>query len=159
MIRSSRRWLLSFGLAIGVLALVTIVLVLITASPANDKPLLPEDTPEGTVQRFLLAIRDKDYLTAESYLSPPAPDDKNKMTPDLRQNQIYGTGEGPGWKTTLGKSTIRDNEATVDVTVSVFRPTNGPFGNSVNTYQVTFFLKKVATSWKITSPLNLWWLY
>lgn len=155
MIRSSRRWLFGFGLAIVVLAIVTIVLVLTTGSP-SDKPLLPQDTPEGTVQRFLLAIRDKDYLAAESYLAPPASTDKTAY--DLRQNQMYGTGERPGWKTTLGKSTIRDNEATVDVTVSVFRP-GGPFENSVNTYQVTFFLKKVETSWKITSPLNLWWLY
>ncbi len=155
MVRSSRRWLFGFGLAIVVLAIVTIVLVLTTGAPA-DKPLLPEDTPEGTVQRFILAIRDKDYLTAESYLAPIAPDDKTPY--DLRQNQIYGTGEGPGWKATLGKSSVRGNEATVDIAVSVFRP-SGPFENSVNTYQVTFFLTKTATSWKITSPLNLWWLY
>lgn len=152
---SSRRWLFGFGLAIGVLAIVTIVLVLTTGSPA-DKPLLPADTPEGTVQRFILAVKEKDYLAAESYLAPPALDDK--QFPNLRQNQIFGTGEGPGWKTTLGKSTIRGDEATVDVTVSVFRP-SGPFENSVNTYQVTFFLTKAGGSWKITSPLNLWWLY
>ncbi|MBI2287503.1 MAG: hypothetical protein HYY41_05890 [Chloroflexi bacterium] len=151
---TSRRWLLTVGLAIGVLAIVAIVLVLTTGSPA-DKPLFPEDTPEGIIQRFILAIRDKDYLTAETYLAPPT-DDRTKN--DLRQFQISGRDEGPGWKAALGKSTIRDNEATVDVTVSVFRP-GGPFENSVNTFQITFFLKKVGTAWKITSPLNLWWLY
>lgn len=153
---SSRRWLIGFGLAIGVLAIVTIVLVLTTSSGA-DKPLLPENTPEGTVQRFLVAIRDKDYLTAQSYLAPPT-DNKTPYDFPLQQRQIVGQGEGPGWKTTLGKSSVRGNEATVDVAVSVFRP-NGPFGNSVNTYQVTFFLKKAGDTWQITSPLNLWWLY
>ena len=152
--RSSRRWLFTFGLAIGVLVIVTVVLVLTTASPA-DKPLLPEDTPEGTVQRFLLAVRDGDYLAAESYLAPPIDD---KITYDLGRNRVAGFGEGSGWKATLGKSIVRDDEATVDVTVDVFRP-RGPFENSVRTYQVTFFLKKEATSWNITSPINLWWLY
>ena len=152
--RSSRRWLFTFGLAIGVLLIVTVALVLTTASPA-DKPLLPEDTPEGTVQRFLLAVRDEDYLTADSYLSPPIDD---KADYDLRRIRETGPGNGPGWKATLGKSIERDDEATVDVTVDVFRP-RGPFENSVRTHQVTFFLKKEGTSWKITSPVNIWWLY
>ncbi len=152
--RSSRRWLFTFGLAIGVLVIVTVALVLTTASPA-DKPLLPEDTPEGTVQRFLLAVRDEDYLAADSYLSPTIDD---KIAYDLRRSRPAGSGDDPGWKATLGKSIVRDDEATVDVTVDVFRP-RGPFENSVRTNQVTFFLKKEGTSWKITSPVNIWWLY
>ncbi|MBI4188565.1 MAG: hypothetical protein HY529_05090 [Chloroflexi bacterium] len=152
---TSRRWLFIAGLAIGLLAVVAIVLVLTTSSSA-DKPLLSEDTPEGIVQRFILAIKNKDYLTAESYLAPP-PDNKTPY-PDLRQIQVGGQSEGPGWKAALGKSTVRGDDATVDVSVSVFRP-GGPFENSVNTFQVTFFLKKIGTVWKITSPLNLWWIY
>ncbi len=152
--RSSRRWLFTFGLAIGVLVIVTVVLVLTTASPA-EKFLLPEDTPEGTVQRFLLAIRDEDYLAAESYLSPTIDD---KIAYDLRRNRVTEPGERSAWKATLGESVVRDDEASVDVMVDVFRP-RGPFENSVRTHQVTFFLKKEGVSWRITSPVNLWWLY
>ncbi len=152
--RSSRRWLLAFGLTIGVLVIVTMALVLTTSS-LGDEPLLPENTPEGTVQRFLLAVRDEDYLAADSYLSPTIDD---KIAYDLRRPQPVGSGDGPGWKATLGKSIVRDDEATVDVTVDVFRP-RGPFESSVRTHQVTFFLKKEGASWKITSPVNLWWLY
>ncbi len=152
--RSSRRWLFAFGLAIVALVIVTVVLVLITASPA-DEPLLAEGTPEGTVQRFLLAVSDQDYLTAESYLSPTIDDE---IDYDLWRDRVDTFGEGSGWKATLGKSIVRDDEATVDVTVAVFRP-RGPFENSVRTYQVTFFLQKEGTSWRITSPVNLWWLY
>jgi hypothetical protein len=137
-----------------VLVIVTVVLVLLTSS-REDEPLLPEDTPEGTVQRFLLAVRDGDYLAADSYLSPTIDD---KPGYDLRRNRVVGPGEEPGWRVTLGKSIVRDDEATVDVTVSVFRP-RGPFENSVSTHLVTFFLKKEGTSWSITSPVNLWWLY
>ncbi len=152
--RSSRRWLLTFGLAIGVLVIVTVVLALTMASQ-GDEPLLPEDTPEGTVQRFLLAIRNEDYLTAESYLSPTIDD---KIAYDLRLNRAAELSERAGWKATLGKSVVRDDETTVDVRVDVFRP-RGPFENSVSTYRITFFLKKEGASWKITSPVNLWWLY
>lgn len=152
--KSSRRWLLAFGLTIGVLVIVTVALVLTTSS-RGDEPLLPEDTPEGTVQRFLLAIRDEDYLTADSYLSPTIDD---KITYDLRLNRPAGSGEGSGWRATLGKSVVRDDEATVDVMVDVFK-LRGPFENSVRTYRIAFFLKKEVTSWSITSPVNLWWLY
>ena len=152
--RSSRRWLLVFGLTIGVLIIVTVALVL-TASSRGDEPLLPEDAPEGTVQRFLLAIRDEDYLAAESYLSPTIDD---KVTYDLRQNRLAGPSEDPGWKATLGKSIVRDDETIVDVTIDVFR-TRSPFENSVHTYQIAFSLKKEGISWSITSPVNLWWLY
>jgi len=124
-------------------------------APRGDEPLLPEDTPEGTVQRFLLAVRDGDYLAAESYLSPTIDD---KIAYDLRRDRLAGPDEGAGWKATLGKSVVRDDEATVDVMVDVFRP-RGPFENSVSTYRITFFLKKEGTSWRITSPVNLRWLY
>ena len=152
--RSSRRWLLASGLAIGVLVIVSVVLA-ITMASQGDAPLLPEDTPEGTVQRFLLAVRDGDYLAAESYLSPTIDD---KTTYDLQRNRVVGPSNRPGWKATLGKSVVRDDEATVDVILDIFSP-QGPFENSVRTYQVTFFLKKEGTSWRITSPVNLWWLY
>ena len=151
---SSRRWLFTFGLAIGILVIVAVALAL-TMGSQGEEPLLPEDTPEGTVQRFLLALRDEDYLAAESYLSPTIDD---KIAYDLRRDRLTGRGEGSGWKATLGKSAVRNDEATVDVTVNVFRP-RGPFENSVRTYRITFYLKKEVTSWKITSPANLWWLY
>jgi len=153
--RSSRRWLFAFGLAIVALVIVTVVLVLATTSPA-DKPLLPEDTPEGTVQRFLLAVSDQDYLAAEGYLSPTI--DEDKIDYELWRDRIVELGEDSAWQATLGESIIRGDEATVDVTVAIFRP-RGPFDNSVRTHQVTFFLQKEGTSWRITSPVNLWWLY
>lgn len=152
--KSSSRWLYMFGIAIGVLVIATVVLALTTGSP-SDKPLLSEDTPEGTVQRFLVAVRDGDYLAAEGYLSP-SDDDRTELK--FLRNRAIGSSEGPGWKATLGNTIIRDDEASVEVTVDVFRP-RGPFDNAVNTQQITFFLVKEEGSWKITSPVNIWWLY
>jgi len=149
-VKSSSRWLLAFGATIGVLVIVAIVLV-VTMAGEGGVPLLPEDTPEGTVQRYLLALEAEDYQKAYSYLS-------TNMTYETWRRRIYRPEERPGVKVTLGKSAVRDNEATVDVVVDVFRP-GGPFENPVRTQHGTFFLKKEGTSWKITSPWDVWWLF
>ena len=64
--KSSNRLLLSFGVGIGILVVVAVALVLSTSGSVS---LLPEDTPQGTVQRFLMALQDKDLQKAYSYLS------------------------------------------------------------------------------------------
>ena len=152
--KSINRLPLAFGIAIGLLTMVAVVLVLATAG-AEDGPLLPEDTPEGTVQRFLLALEDEDYLKAYGYLSPPTSED---VPYESMRKRLARSGEKLGWKATLGKSLVMDDEATVDVVVDVFSP-RGPFENPVRTHHITFFLKKTEASWTITSPVNLWWLY
>ena len=64
--KSSSRLLLGFGITIGILVVVAVALVL---STRGSVPLLPEDTPQGTVQRFLTALQNKDLQKAYTYLS------------------------------------------------------------------------------------------
>ena len=151
--KSSSRWLLAFGATIGVLVIVAIVLVL--TIPTQETRLFPEDTPEGTVQRYFLALQAEDYVKAYSYLSPPPTE---KYPYEEWRSPLIRSEEKPGWKVSLGKSAVSDSEATVDVVVDIFRP-GGPFENPVSTQRVTFFLKKEGTSWKITSPWDVWWLF
>jgi len=152
-VKSSSRLLLAFGAVIGALVIVAIVLVL--TMPTHETPLLPEDTPEGIVQRYFLALQAEDYVTAYSYLSPPP---SEKYPYEEWSGPFTSPGEKPGFKVTLGKSAVKDSEATVEVVVDIFRP-SGPFDNPVRTNYVTFFLKKEGTSWKITSPWDVWWLF
>jgi hypothetical protein len=152
--KSSSRWLLIFGVAIGVLVIAAVVLVL--TMPALETRLLPEDTPEGIVQRYFLALQKEDYVTAYNYLSSSI----QKTEPyAVWRGHFSSSGEKPEWKVTLGQSVVKDSEATVDVVVDVFRP-GGPFGNPVRNQHVTFSLQKEGTSWKIASPWGvLWWLF
>jgi hypothetical protein len=152
-VKSSSRWLLAFGVAIGVLVIVAVVLVL--TMPTPEARLLPEDTPGGTVQRYFLALQAQDYVTAYSYLVPPS-NEKNPY--ETWRSPLISSEEKPEWKVTLGKSAVTDSEATVDVTVDIFRP-SGPFDSPVRTQHITFFLKKEGTSWKISSPWDVWWLF
>ena len=152
--RSSSRLLLAFGVAIGVLVIVAIVLVLTMVSK-EPSPSLPEDTPEGTVERYLLALENEDYLKAYSYVSPTS---DSKITYESWRGSFSTSRERPGWKATLGKSSVLGDAATVDVTIDVFSPSR-PFANPVRTQHYTFQLKKEGSSWSITNPVWLWFFY
>jgi hypothetical protein len=116
-VKPSSRWLLIFGAAIGALVIVAIALVFTLGRPGSA-PLLPEDTPEGTVQRYLLALEAEDYKTAYSYLSFPS---NKQISYDVWKGRAIRYEEKHGVKVTLEKSTVTGDEATVYVVVDVFR--------------------------------------
>jgi hypothetical protein len=150
--KSANRVLIAFSAAI--LLLVVIAVVLVLALPEKTAPLQPEDTPQGTVQRYILALDNQDYLVAYGYLLPP-PD--TKETYDQWRGMLVKPGETPSHRITLGKTDINGAEATVEIVIDVFR-TAGPFDNPVNTNRITFFLKNTGGVWKISSPLDYYWL-
>jgi len=149
--KSSTRWLLGFGSAIVVLVLVAVILVL-TMTGENSYNLLPEDTPEGIVQRYFLAIEAEDYEQAYSYLSPAATSEES------RYNTYEGWHQGllqrkqtNAWKVTLGESSVTETKAVVPVTVDIFSP-DTPFEDPVSTRSYTFTLEKEEGLWRIISP-------
>jgi hypothetical protein len=152
---SSRRWLFIFAIVIGVLVIATVSLVLLTKG--NKVTLLPEDSPQGTVQRYLMAIQEKDYQKAFGYLSFN-PTDKITTFSDW----LMMVGPQPSsqsvWKATLGKVTVNGNDAAVEVTIDTARP-GGLFGDSEFSQQLTFFLTKTNNAWLITSPTYIYWIY
>ncbi len=153
--KTSNRLLLWFGVAIGVLVIVTVALVLSTTRGSST--LLPEDTPEGTVQRFLLAMEQQDFAKAYSYL---ALDEKGQRVPYESWVQSIPRGSsGSGWKATIDKTTVSGDQATVIVTVSVLHPLRGPFNDPVSTNTLSFSLKKISGSWLIVSRPDIWYLF
>ncbi|HEX9897380.1 MAG TPA: hypothetical protein VGA85_06965 [Dehalococcoidales bacterium] len=153
--KSSNRFLLGFGIAITILIIITITLVVTNRGIA---PLLPEDTPQGTVQRFLLAIQEHDVQKAYSYLN--VEEKTGKLTYDdwarswadeIRSSQT-------AWKATLGNTVITGDSATVEVLIDVFQP-GGPFEDPIYTNDYTYELKKINGSWFITERPWLYWLY
>ena len=154
--KSSNRWLIAFVAGVAVLVVATIVLVL---SGKPGATLLPANTPEGIVQRFLIAVQETNYEKAYTYLS--LTDDKGgKITYDQwLATKPYPYGSSPSsWKATLGQTTVTGERANVEVNVDVFRP-SGPFGNAVQTQQVLFQLTRSGETWLITSPPYLYFIY
>ncbi|MBI4268032.1 MAG: hypothetical protein HY662_04525 [Chloroflexi bacterium] len=152
------RFTLGFIIAILVLIAVTVGLVLTTDKPTTT---LPENTPEGTVQRYLTAIQEQDYPKAYSYLTfERTPKDTRPTTYDewVRSLPVPYQSSQPAWRATLGKITTSDNQSTVEILIDIFRP-GGPFENPVRTQTVPFQLVKTGDSWLIISPPYLYWIY
>jgi len=151
--KSSRRWLIVFAVAIGILMISSLGLVLFSA---NKVSLLPENTPQGTVQRYLMAIHDKDYPKAYTYYALDA-----ATTPGNVTNydtwlayvlpQLYFTQSV--WKATLGTINESGSVATVDVIIDTMN-SNGLFGNSSYSQTYTFSLVKTGNYWLITAGNN-----
>ena len=70
---TSSRWLAAVAVVIVVVAVIGITVAFLYRS--GDLPLLPEGTPEGTVQRFLSTIEQGDSRLAYDYLSPTLQED------------------------------------------------------------------------------------
>jgi hypothetical protein len=153
--KSSNRFLLGFGIAITILVVITITLVLTDSGIA---PLLPENTPEGTVQRFLLAVQDHDLQKAYTYLD--VVESGKRLTYEDWVQSIsprYQT-MSTAWKATFGKTTVNNNTATVEVMIDVFEP-SGPFDNPIRTQTDFYQLKLVGGKWLITTRPWLYWFY
>lgn len=153
--KTSGRFLLGFGIVIVVVVAVAVILALIGGN--EPVKLLPEDSAEGTVQRYLMAVKEQDYVKAYTFISPQSEyfktnpyDNWVRSTQSMRGNS--------SWKASIVKSTIRDNSATIEVAVDVFRP-GGPLENPVNTNRIIFLLQKENSKWLINSPVDLYWLY
>jgi hypothetical protein len=153
--KTSNRFLLGFGIII--LAIVGIAVILAVTGGNEQVKLLPETSPEGTVQRFLLAVKDHDYQKAYGFLAPQ-PEPVKGDTYENWVRSVQNPRDTSSWKASILKSTVRDNDATVEVAVDIIRP-EGPLMNPVNTNQVTFMLQKQEGRWLISQPADIWWLY
>ena len=153
--KSSSRSLVIFGAVIGLLVVVALVMVLVTSG--QPIKLFSADTPEGVVQRYLLALDMGDYVTAWSYLAPQ-PSDKPMTFDDWRRSFNFQATR-PAYKATLGATQVTGDLATVEVIIDTFRQSNGLFNNPVSTNRVIFSLQRSGATWKITDPTYVYWLY
>ena len=153
--KTSSKFLLGFGIVIVLVVAVAVTLAVISGN--EPVKLLPEDSAEGTVQRFLMAVKEQDYVKAYTFLSPQSENLKTRPYEDWVRSMQSMRGNS-SWKASIVKSTVRENDATVEVAVDVFRP-DGPLANPVNTNHIMFLLQKENGKWLINSPVDLYWLY
>jgi hypothetical protein len=154
--KSSNRALAVFGAVIGILALTALVLVLIKGNSPVE--LLPEDSPQGVVQRYMIAIDEGDYAAAWGYLAPRP--DGEKLAYDAWLRSVMAPSSGSSsYRATLGDTSVSGDSATVEVIVDHLRSQDGIFGDPVDTSRVDFFLQKLDGAWKISDPVYVWWLY
>jgi hypothetical protein len=153
---SSRRWLIIFTIVIVVLVLATTLLVLLTGE--NEADLLPEDSPEGIVQRYLIAVQERNYQEAFDYLLFDPSEEIESYDDWVRMRGVPRIAEGVTWKATLGQTIQNVDNATVQVIIETLRP-GGPFDNPVRSRQISYELKRIDGQWLITSPTHIYWIY
>jgi hypothetical protein len=142
----SKMWLIGGLVLVVALAVGAVVTALVTSRSGAD--LLPADSPEGVVQRYLLAVEKEDYREAHGYLTA-------NLQGRCRVEELAGRDHWPysdeDQEMTLEKTQTFNGSAVVTATVSVFRP-DVPFGESDYSYDRTFNLKLEDGQWRLTVP-------
>lgn len=139
----ARVWLIGVTVFVIALAVAGIVVALVTRS--GD--LLPADSPEGAVQRYLRALQGQDYEVAYGYLSSAS---KNGCSLEdfLRQASYREVRDS---HMTLEDTRRLDGTAIISARVTVF-DLEVPFGSSEYSYERTFQLKLENGAWRVTWP-------
>jgi hypothetical protein len=144
----AKMWLVA-----GVIFLVALMAAAVTTALVTTRGgphLLAADSPEGVVQRYLLALQKEDYREAYSYLSS---DLQTRCSLDDLVGTYYWPYAQEG-QVTLERTERYDGSAVVRATVTVFHG-DPPFGASEYSYDRTFQLKLEGDQWRLTGPE--WW--
>jgi hypothetical protein len=144
------RFLLGIVIGIAVIALAAVAVFLVR-QPAMDYG--SEDTPEGVLQNYVLALVRGDNDRAYAYLA----EGKNK--PDRQQFQVGVNAMEYDFKNTslkVGKAETFDSEAIVDVQVR--RSGGGPF-NDVYISNETSRLVLQEGIWKVANAPTPYWFW
>lgn len=142
------RFLIGIIAGIGLLILIAMLLFFVRQEKAE---YLPDDTPSNVVHNYILAVVQRDYERAYSYLID-AP-----IKPGLslfQQDLLRGSTDINQMNVTIGEIFIDGDNATIQL--SMLQSYQGPF-NNLGRYTDSGQLKKENGDWKIVSlPYPLW---
>lgn len=130
----------------GVLAVVLIAVVIVLTFGSPDVEHFPPDSPAGTVQRYLNALRERDYETAESLLSARA----RRQVPADEFRRIIFCPPQDGRRVRALTTVETDSRATVTLSIEQISGTGLRFERY--TYEQTVSLVREDGQWKIDDP-------
>ncbi len=139
------------GILIGIGALVILALALFFTRKDNTLTYGPEDTPEGVVHNYVVAVFQRDYEKAYGYLA----DKKDKPTLEqfreaFLQNYINPNNTGVD----IGESEISDDQAFV--TVYIQYGSSDPFSSGYRNEERAVLVNQ-GGQWKLEQmPGNFW---
>lgn len=135
-------WLAAVVTAVVALAVAGVIVALVTS---RDEATLSASSPEGTVQRYLRALEEKDYRGAYAYLSASAQRNctierfiKAASYRDLTDAEMI-----------LEDTQLLEDSAIVTARVTVFDASN-VFDASEHSYTETFDLTRDGGEWRMS---------
>lgn len=143
------RFLLVILAGIAVLAVAAIALFFIRQ---QDQSYVPDDTPQGVVRNYILALQNEDFERAYAYLSEV----ENK--PSLEAFQAtFLTERADANSAVVQIGEARQSGATTIVEVTLVYASRGPFFESSRQPMNATLEQDPAGAWKITSmPYPFW---
>jgi len=146
-------------IVIGILVLVAVAFAFALNRPEPAEPTyLPEDTPDGVVQNYLIALRQGDYARAHGYLSlqlPGYPEELGEFTRDIQNNSYQFRLDG---STSVEIISVKTTPplAVVRIRETFFNP-SGLFDSGQSESQSIFNLSQDKEgNWKIESGEAYW---
>jgi hypothetical protein len=138
------------GILIGIGGLIILSLVLFFVRP-DDHAYRSENTPEAVTHNYILAIINKDYERAYTYMA----DLQHKPTyAEFRQSFLNGMVNPDNSGADIGQADISGDQAGVMMTV--FYGYNDPFSSRTGMEERAILVNQNGT-WKISSmPGNFW---
>ncbi len=142
---ASSRWLIGVALAVLVLVIVSVVVALVNRQ--RDVDLFPADTPEGGVQRYLLALEDGEYRTAYNYLNASL-QERCSYQHFVDSTRFF---QGEDRRISLEDKESLNGQVRVRVRITEF-DFSPPFNTSEYSFSVDFILEQTGAEWRFTEP-------
>jgi len=141
------------GILVGIGVLVILALA-VFFTRKDSQTYVSDDTPEGVVHNYVVAVLKKDYERAYGYLA----DLDHKPTPeDFRKSFLNGYINPANSALDIGRSEITNDEASVEVT-QIYSPSD-PFSTGYRDTQRAILVEQNGV-WKISSmPAYNFWDY
>ena len=139
------------GILIGI-GLLVVVALAVFFTRQDTQTYVSDETPEGVVHNYVVAVLNKDYKKAYSYLA----DLDNKPTyEEFHDSFLTGMVNPNNSGVDIGQFDITGNDATVEVTL-VYNPSD-PFSTGYRDTQRAILVKQNG-AWKISSmpQYNFW---
>jgi len=145
-------------LLIIVISIVLLIIAAFLAVTLQPDPTYQDDiTPDGTAHNYLLAIQQKNYERAYSYIPTdyPYPKNADDMRDDITDNNwLFDIGDD--FSLVVESAEIHgDGEATVIVRKTTFH-NNGLMGSNQSTRTFTLTLIQENGSWKVSDGKSYW---
>jgi hypothetical protein len=136
------------------IALLVVVALAVFFIRRDKQTYVAEDTPEGVVHNYVLAVLNGDYQKAYGYLA----DLENKPTYEqFRDAFIKGVVNPNNSAVDIGDSEINTDTASVDVAL-IYNPSD-PFSTGYRDVQRAILVKQ-GQAWKLSSmPTYYYWDY
>lgn len=141
----SRLWLIGTAVFVTALIVAGLIVALVTS---RGEDLLPADSPEGAVQRYLQALEDNDYVEAHDYLAEEV---AGRCSVEEFVQSASRYGDVRDSQMTLEGTQRLDGTAIVTARVTVFEP-DVPFPPSEYSYTRTYEVSLENGEWKLVWP-------